>query len=1037
MKIERVQIDGFGELSDFPVGPFGGLLTVIHGPNEAGKSTLLEFIRTMLFGFPPRSRAQYYAPMKGGRHGGNLRVIDDRNVGYVVERTETTRGEVLAIRSDDGEQHGNLVLAKLLGQASREMFKSVFAFGIQELQDIGSLSDSEVSGRIYSAGMGAARLPDALRAIGSEKEKLFAPRGSSQIIAKLLRELQTVESNLAVVRGNADDYTRLVTRREAIVRELEEADSAIAALSARRNLIDRLLRAWPDWVATCELEQQMNDIPKIDGFPENATERLDNAEGRLREAGEALDGLRTEATDAANKANAAVADEAMLVDADLVEKIRRGRAKFDSATDDLPGVRAQLAQAEQNVETSLRELGTGWDVERLEQFDTSVEVRAELEEWREKLSRLEQKESTAAREVNRTERELRDATELVKEAAGAFSETPSPELEAAAIGTKRTVLREARARLADYRLAAQRQEDLRYQLDQSLSLQPGAPAGGGALRSVLAGVSGIVCVAAGLVLGGSTLLFGIAVGLALMVGGAYLYLEGRRRVTLADRSSPLRDRLQQATETASQKSETLLQSTKTLTSDCPDSAVLDSVEAELDRAVTVLAAWDAAREHLSQTQEAETRSRERAEEVTTTAEEARAEREGAQDSWRRWLAERALTETLKPAVAIDILTRVETARLLARQARDLSQRVEDIEKTITDYTGLLAPFASTYGLELRAGDPSSAMLAAERLIERFDAARLAVSTRNQATELAEQIRQRLELQEKRAAKMTDEISGLLKSGGTSDAETFRRTAAAQKERHEIERELRGHEEGLSRLSGPGQELTDFKGMLSSASLPSLEDERDRANADLAEEEERRTELLGESGRVGAQIEQLANDESASELRTTRSVLLEQLRSSAAEWSTLIMAEEILLRARARYEIERQPHVIRHAQEFFSTVTGGRYEKLISPLGSQTIEAVQEDGTSKSPALLSRGTREQLYLALRLGLIRQFAEQATPLPVIVDEVFVNFDPERGRRAAQAFVKLAESNQVLVFTCHPSVVGLFTAAHPGTQVIHLQE
>jgi len=1037
MKIERVQIDGFGELSDFPVGPFDGLLTVIHGPNEAGKSTLLEFIRTVLFGFPLRGRAQYYAPIKGGRHGGGLRVIDDRNVRYIVERTETARGEVLAVRSDDGDQLGDAVLAKLLGQASRGMFESVFAFGIEELQNVRSLSDSEVSGRIYSAGMGAGRLPGALRVIVSEREKLFKPRGPSQTIAKLLKELQTVESSLDGVRGNAADYAGLATRREDIVRELEEADNAIAELSARRNLIDRLLRAWPDWVAAYELEQRLSDIPKVDGFSENAAERLDNAEARLREAEEALDSLRTQATDAERKVNAPVADETMLVDGDLVEKIRRGRTKFDSATNDLPRVRAQLTQMGQALDQSLGELGAGWDVERLEQFDTSVEVRAALEDWRETLPRLEQKESATAQEVNRIERELREATKLVKEAAEALDETVRPELEAATIGSKRAALREARSRLADYRLATQRQEDLEYQLGQSLSVRPGAPVDRGTLKLALAGVSGIACIVGGLVLGGNAVLFGVVVGLALMAGGAYLYLEARRQMSPADRLSPLRDRLEEATETANQKRDSLLQSARTLTSGFPDAAALDSAEAELDRAVAMLAAWDEARERFTRAQETEARVRERSEEAKTTAEEVRGELEEAQNSWRRWLVERQLTETLKPAVAVDVLSRVETAKLLARQVRELSERVQDIENAVTEYAELVSPLAARYGLELRAGDSSSIALAAERLIERFDAARSAVSNRAQATELAEQVQRQVESQEKRAARIADELSALLKSGGAPDAETFRRTAAAQAERQEIERALRGHEGGLLRFSGPGQQLADFKGSLSSTNLQFLEEEGGRVSSDLAAEEERRTELLDERGRVGVQIEQLANDETASELRTSRGVLLEQLTSLATEWSTLAMAEEILLRARARYEAERQPHVIRHAQEFFSTVTGGRYEKLISPLGSQTIEAVQGDGTRKSPALLSRGTREQLYLALRLGLIRQFAEQATSLPVIVDEVFVNFDPERGRRAAQAFVKLAESNQVLVFTCHPSVVELFTAAHPQTQVIDLKE
>ena len=117
------------------------------------------------------------------------------------------------------------------------------------------------------------------------------------------------------------------------------------------------------------------------------------------------------------------------------------------------------------------------------------------------------------------------------------------------------------------------------------------------------------------------------------------------------------------------------------------------------------------------------------------------------------------------------------------------------------------------------------------------------------------------------------------------------------------------------------------------------------------------------------------------------------------------------------------------------MTGGRYERLISPLGSQVITALAPDGSSKATGQLSRGTEDQLYLALRFGLIREFGARSARLPVIVDDILVNFDPERAQRAAAAFVDLAQTNQVLVFTCHPETRDLFTKADPRTQVIEL--
>jgi uncharacterized protein YhaN len=87
--------------------------------------------------------------------------------------------------------------------------------------------------------------------------------------------------------------------------------------------------------------------------------------------------------------------------------------------------------------------------------------------------------------------------------------------------------------------------------------------------------------------------------------------------------------------------------------------------------------------------------------------------------------------------------------------------------------------------------------------------------------------------------------------------------------------------------------------------------------------------------------------------------------------------------------------------------------------------------------LSRGTRDQLYLALRFGLIQNFWENGSRLPVVVDEVLVNCDPERAKVAVEGFVELAQTNQVLVLTCHPWVVDLFKEASGEVEIVPLQE
>src|SRR2546422_6414246 len=75
MKIENIHVDGFGVWSDKTWGPLEPGLNVFHGPNETGKSTLMAFVRSMLFGFEKRGSPKRYEPINGGSHGGGLDLV--------------------------------------------------------------------------------------------------------------------------------------------------------------------------------------------------------------------------------------------------------------------------------------------------------------------------------------------------------------------------------------------------------------------------------------------------------------------------------------------------------------------------------------------------------------------------------------------------------------------------------------------------------------------------------------------------------------------------------------------------------------------------------------------------------------------------------------------------------------------------------------------------------------------------------------------------------------------------------------------------
>ena len=121
------------------------------------------------------------------------------------------------------------------------------------------------------------------------------------------------------------------------------------------------------------------------------------------------------------------------------------------------------------------------------------------------------------------------------------------------------------------------------------------------------------------------------------------------------------------------------------------------------------------------------------------------------------------------------------------------------------------------------------------------------------------------------------------------------------------------------------------------------------------------------------------------------------------------------------------------------MTAGRYRKVWTPLGERILRVEDQYGKLLPVEVLSRGTREQLFLALRLALVKGYAQRGVRLPLILDDLLVNFDAERARAAALVLRDFAdEGHQLFVFTCHEHIARLFHSLQvtvrpmPGTSL-----
>jgi uncharacterized protein YhaN len=208
-----------------------------------------------------------------------------------------------------------------------------------------------------------------------------------------------------------------------------------------------------------------------------------------------------------------------------------------------------------------------------------------------------------------------------------------------------------------------------------------------------------------------------------------------------------------------------------------------------------------------------------------------------------------------------------------------------------------------------------------------------------------------------------------------------------------------------------------------------------AQRELAELEQRLVEARHESGRVEERITMMEKSEERSRALSRQETILARIDEAAEHWAILTLCRAMLDETRKIYETERQPEVLRQASSFFTVMTEGRYIRVIAPLDGSEIQVERADGVRLSPQILSRGTAEQLYLSMRLALVREYANHVDPLPVVFDDIFVNFDPERSRTSFKAIRDLCTTHQVLLFTCHPHLVRQVEEIVPDTKVFAL--
>ena len=968
MRIERLEIDGFGRFHDAQWALPDGL-TVLLGANEAGKTTLLNALRALLFGFESsRDGRAWYPALAGGRRGGRLVLLTREDERWTVERHgERGGGGALAVRAPNGNQGGQETLDRLLHGADKDLFNNIFAFGLGELQTFASLSADGVRGRIYGAGagLGGTSAIDLERRLRGQMDASFLPRGSQRPLNQLLARIEELRREVA-------DLSRQPEEHAAAHRERDELCGRADALRAEGRMarerairLEQLRSAGPVAAQLAELEAELAaGDATLDGLPEDAVVILDRGLGELKEARAVLATVEEQLADATRSRATITIERAVLDAGDEIVAISEERAQRAASASRRRDLAASVARQEAAVVEQRARAG-GWEEARLLGLDDAITI---VEATREHEAAL------AAAKAARAEADQRHRA--VEEEVAALDLEGAPAL---ADGEE----------LASRAAALQELDDLRLERAArdaragATGVPVWAPVAGGALVLAVAALAGalIDLVVPALLIG-------------LVVAGVVVVL-GRRAQHGVAQASDLETRHAAALRRLD------LEPGATPRQIAAAREELAAQRARRELAGEGRARLDARRQEL-----------ERRQGDLTGATRAQAAAEAA---WRTWLSDHGLPEGISPDAARHLLAAAGIARRAAAERDDHLRELSAIEEADAAFRSRAGALLVRLGI----ADPTDDAERDARLVgarERLDRAR---ADERRAAELDERIA-RLEARRQAAATVVDEkasnVDAHLRALGVEDAEALRRRAAAAAARREVRAAIRERRERLAGIAGGADGIDALVLEARGRDLASLIAAETEARAALERIEAEEREANNRIGALDARIRQLEAAEELGARRQELAGLEGQAAALAREWAVRALTLRLIEETRARYERERQPDVVRAAESHFGRITGGRYARIVAPPGDVSVRVETEGGTSRVTEQLSRGTAEQLYLALRFGLIEEFAQHAEPLPVVMDDILVNFDAERADRAASSIRDLATRHQVLYFTCH---------------------
>ncbi|WP_404451656.1 AAA family ATPase [Virgibacillus necropolis] len=968
MKFIRASIYGFAKWNDFQIDFQPDELEVIYGENESGKSSLQQFILFMLFGLPPKKRT-FFRSRTSGKMGGMLTIYEEEIGEYKIERVDEARNGSAKCLLPNGEEADEEWLKSRLNGMTRQTYRSIFSFDALDLTALKTMKEEDLGEILLGIGLtGSTDIYAVEKRLDSKINELFKPFGKKPVINQQLDYLEDLNNKVQLFKSHEKTYDEKMVKLVEINADLERLQQVIQMEKKNVSESDKIRQALPNLIRLNKYEDQLESYPEVIPFPKDGMNRWHAVKEKILPLQSELAVLHNNATSYNNKQ---IELKESLMDYETYDEVKRlvdTQKDYNEQIKEMKNLKYAIKEQEAGLKNELKNIDTKLEINDLDDISLAYQTEnkwIQLYEGSQQL-RIEKEKLTQEKAVQRKQKkELEISLDSLKD----NQLTPKQ-------------VDELSNRIQDYNNYHYQEKENKQQANfKAIKNQKQKTSFnlfvGSALLGILFGLIGFL---QGYLWGYGVMLVSIGVGIAQ-------WIISKRSV---------------------QTMEQLFTNNETNLDDIP--VTLE----EKEEAEQLLADYD---ESLRQAETIADKLHANNIDQIKWQERHELTMQTANRIDEKIRHQRKLYPILETIDVSNWPSFYHTFKSLLQQNLDWRKKGQQLNAVIMKETQLrenvMKFFADkNWELDYKSIDACFAFL--QEKVEEHDNKLHLIE---QYVTWIETTDEQIEIMKQKVQVFQTELANLLKAAEVNTEEEFyqKNTLLEDKKKIEIKREEVMEQLSMIFSEEKIGELISNDMMDVTKIQEKQEDYRNKLELAEQEIEERRKQLAA----INADLANMESSDEHSQTMHRFHLENDELKKLSEKWAILKSAKEMLLETKKSYREKYMTRMMEQTSAYFAILTNHAYTNVYAPTEEKLFQVESVDHLRYTVNELSQGTKDQLYIALRLA-ISEVMSDAHRMPFIIDDAFVHFDDIRVENMMLLIASIAKKRQVLLFTCRRALI-----------------